>query len=508
MSEADPYPNRTAITVAMTVATLMNTLDQTIGNVALPHIQGSLSAASDEVVWVLTSYIVSAAMITPVTGWLANRFGIKRVLLITVGGFTAASILCGLATSLPELVLFRIAQGAFGAFTLPIGQTVLFTIYPPSQHAKAMSIWSMGSILGPLAGPVVGGYLTETLSWRWCFFINLPLGVLSIAGIWAFMNLKDLAPRRRFDFLGFATLITSVGCLQLMLDRGPGQDWFGSREIWTYALTGLISVWVFLAHTATTRTPFIDLAIFRDKNMVSAAVLVFITMSVIFGAMALQPLLTQSLMGYPVLLSGLVNTPRGVSMMVAMAFAPRLASWFDPRLIVLTGILCTALALWQMAHFDLSMGQGPLIVSSFWQGLGQGLMFVPISTLAFSTLSATHRAEAAAVFNLIRNIGASVGISALQALAVYNGQAMHAAYAAKATPTDPMFGWALDHIFSPATLAGAEALNAEITRQATMVAYVDDFRLMFVATLCCIPFVLLLRVGKTRNLDLKEVMVE
>jgi DHA2 family multidrug resistance protein len=505
MSEAAPAPNRSAITASLILAMLMNTLDSTIANVALPHIQGSLSAATDEVVWVLTSYIVAAAMTTPLSGWMSNRFGIKRVLMITLAGFTVSSVMCGLSTSLPELVMFRLAQGAFGSFTLPIGQTVMFNVYPPSRHAQAMSIWGMGAIMGPLLGPLAGGYITDAVSWRWCFFINLPLGGLALLGVWAFMPSERHAQPRRFDFLGFATLIVAVGALQLMLDRGAGQDWFGSHEIWIEMLVALIAFWMFLAHTSTTRTPFIDLGVVRDPNLSGSAAFIFVTQGVIFGSLALMPQLTQGLMGYPVFLSGMVNAPRGAGMLIAMGLTPRLMRHIDPRAIVLAGICGTGFTLMQMARFDLSMGMPPLLTATFWQGLSQGLMFAPLTTLAFVTLRPEQRAEGAAIFNLTRSMGSSIGISVMQALAVFNTQAMHAAMAARVAPSDPVFRWAIGRAFSPDSLTGAQALDAEITRQATMVAYVDDFRLMFLLSLLCAPLVFILRTRKTpQDLDLKD----
>jgi DHA2 family multidrug resistance protein len=505
MSEAAGAPNRAAITASLILAMLMNTLDSTIANVALPHIQGTLSAAQDEVVWVLTSYIVAAAMTTPLSGWMANRFGIKRVLMVTLAGFIISSMLCGLSASLPELVVFRVAQGAFGSFTLPLGQTVMFNINPPSRHAQAMSIWAMGAIMGPLLGPLVGGYITEVYSWRWCFFINLPLGSLALIGVWTFLPSERQANIRRFDFFGFGMLITAVGALQLLLDRGPGQDWFSSAEIWTELLVALMAFWMFLAHTLTTRTPFVDLAVIGNANLTSSATFIFVVQGVIFGSLALMPQLTQGLMGYPVMLSGMINAPRGLGMLIAMGLGPTLMRRIDARLLVLAGVCGTGTTLWHMARFDLSMGPWPLMSATFWQGLSQGLMFAPLTTLAFATLAPQLRAEGAALFNLIRSMGSSIGISALQAMAVFNTQAMHAAMAAQVTPSDPVFRWAIDGAFSPETLAGAQALNGEITRQATMVAFVDDFRLMFVLSILCTPLVLLLRTPKVRRkLDLKD----
>jgi DHA2 family multidrug resistance protein len=501
MSEAQPYPNRFPITVSLVLATLMNTIDSTIANVALPHIQGSMSAASDEVVWVLTSYIVAAAMTTPVTGWFANRFGIKRVFLVTIAGFTLASMGCGLATILPELVVFRLVQGGFGAFTMPLGQTVLFAINPPERYTQAMASWSIGAIMGPLMGPVIGGYITDVWSWRWCFFINLPLGILSMLGVWTFMISEPSAIRRKFDFLGFAMLIIAVGALQLLLDRGPGQDWFHSPEICTDGVVAATAFWIFLTHTATTRTPFIDLEVLGNANLVSASAFQFVLITVLMGSLALLPIITQSVMGYPVLLSGMLNSPRGAGMLISMAAAPWLVARLDPRLVMLGGVGGTIASVWQMAHFDLSMGVEPVILAGLFQGLSQGLLFVPLSSLAFATLKPEHRPDASALFNLIRSLGSSIGISTLQALAVYNTQAMHASLAAQAIASDPMFRWAIGPAFSPATVSGAEALNAQITRQSTMVAYVNDFRLMLVMALVCAPLILLLRVprgGTTR----------
>jgi DHA2 family multidrug resistance protein len=497
MSQADKPVNVGAVVVSLMLATLMNTLDSTIANVALPHIQGSLSAPPDEVVWVLTSYIVAAAMTTPVSGWMANRFGLKRVFIIAVAGFTVSSALCGLSTSLPELVLFRAIQGACGAFTMPLGQTLLFAIYPPSRHAYAMSIWAAGAMVGPLLGPPLGGYITDLYSWRWCFLINLPVGVLAVAGLWIFVPSQREAAPRRLDWAGFLALIMGVGGLQLMLDRGPGRDWFSSSEIWVYALTAAIAFWVFLAHTLTTREAFVPSAIFRDENMIGGGLVVFMAMALMFGSMALLPQMTQGLMSYSVLLSGLSNAPRGVGMLLAMFAMPWLMERLGPRPVMLLGVGMSDVGLWQMAHFDLSMGVEPILMASFWQGLGQGFLSVPTATIALSTLPASFRAEAASLYNLLRSMGSSIGISTLQALAIYQAQASHEAMAAQAQPADPMFRWAAGAAYAPDALAGKLALNAEITRQATMVGYIDDFRLMFVGALACVPVILLvLRSGQ------------
>jgi len=485
--------NRWPITIAIMLATVMNSLDTTIANVALPHIQGSVSAGPEQIGWVLTSYIVSAAIMTPLTGWMATRFGRKRLFLISITGFVVASMLCGVATSLPELVLFRLLQGVFGASLIPLSQAVLLDINPPEKHGQAMAIWGAGAILGPILGPALGGYLTENFSWRWCFYINLPIGILAFLGVFLFISKDKLTPPRRFDFLGFAMLTLFVGAFQLVLDRGPGEDWYSSTEIWTETILAIIGLWVFIAHTVTAEHPFFDRRLMADRNFVTASVFGFFIGILLFSTMALLPPMMQVLMGYPVLLSGLVSMPRGVGSFIAMFAVGQLVGRVDTRLILFTGLSISCVALWQMMHFDLSMTTTPFIVSGIIQGLGIGLLFVPLSTLAFATVAPELRAEGSAVYTLIRNLGSSVGISIMQALVVSNTQTMHASLAGKVIPSDPVVRNGLGHLYDLGSEAGLASLNNEITRQATMVAYIDDFKLMFIITLACMPMLLLMR---------------
>ncbi len=485
--------NRWPITISIMLATVMNSLDTTIANVALPHMQGSVSASPDQITWVLTSYIVAAAIMTPLSGWLADRIGRKRMFLISIAGFTAASMLCGAAVSLPQIVLFRVLQGVFGAALIPLSQAVLLDINPPEKHGQAMAIWGAGAILGPILGPALGGWFTENLSWRWCFYINLPVGILAFLGVLLFISGDRLRAAKKFDFLGFGMLTLFIAAAQMLLDRGPGQDWFQSREIWTEAILAAVGLWVFVVHTATTRHPFFDRALLRDRNFVTACVFGFFVGILLFSTMALLPPMMQTLMGYPVLTSGLVSMPRGLGSFCAMFFVGRLIGKVDTRLILFTGLIISCVSLWQMMHFDLSMGEGPLVISGLIQGLGIGLLFVPLSNLAFATIAPHLRPEGASVYTLIRNLGSSVGISVMNALVVANTQTMHGALAAGIDPTNPVVRATLPKILDPATLAGAAALNNEITRQASMVAYVDDFRLMFVITLACMPMLLFMR---------------
>src|SRR4051794_6418551 len=468
--------NRWPITISIMLATVMNSLDTTIANVALPHMQGSVSASPEQITWVLTSYIVSAAIMTPLSGWLADRIGRKRMFLISIGGFTAASMLCGIATSLPEIVLFRVMQGVFGAALIPLSQAVLLDINPPEKHGQAMAIWGAGAILGPILGPALGGYFTENFSWRWCFYINLPIGILAFLGVLFFISGDRLRAAKRFDFLGFGMLTLFIAAFQMVLDRGPSQDWFQSREIWTETILAVIGLWVFVVHTLTTEHPFFDKALLRDRNFVTASIFGFFVGILLFSTMALLPPMMQTLMGYPVLTSGLVSMPRGLGSFVAMFAVGQLVGRVDTRLILLTGLTISCVALWQMMHFDLSMTETPFIVSGLIQGLGIGLLFVPLSTLAFATLPAHLRPEGSSVYTLVRNLGSSVGISVMNALVVANTQTMHGSLAARIIPTDAVVRTGLPGMFNPSTTAGLTALNAEVTRQATMVAYVDDFR--------------------------------
>ena len=485
--------NRWPITISIMLATVMNSLDTTIANVALPHMQGSVSASPEQITWVLTSYIVAAAIMTPLSGWLADRIGRKRMFLISIGGFTAASMLCGIATSLPEIVIFRLLQGVFGAALIPLSQAVLLDINPPEKHGQAMAIWGAGAILGPILGPALGGYFTEDFSWRWCFYINLPIGILAFLGVLFFISGDRLARAKKFDFLGFGMITIFIGAFQLVLDRGPSQDWFQSPEIWTETLLAVGSLWVFVVHTMTTNHPFFDKALMRDRNFVTASIFGFFVGILLFSTMALLPPMMQTLLGYPVLTSGLVSMPRGVGSFVAMFAVGRLIGKVDTRLILFTGLLISCAALWQMMNFDLSMTVWPFVTSGIIQGLGIGLLFVPLSTLAFATVPPHLRPEGSGVYTLIRNLGSSVGISIMNALVVANTQTMHSSLAAKVVTSDAVVRATLPGAFNPATAAGITALNSEVTRQASMVAYVDDFRLMFIITIACMPMLLLMR---------------
>ena len=498
--------NRIAITVSIMLATVMNSLDTTIANVALPHIQGSVSASAEQITWVLTSYIVAAAIMTPLTGFLAGRFGRKQVFLLSIGGFTLASMLCGIADSLVEIVAFRLIQGVFGAALIPLSQAVLLDIYPPEKHGQAMAIWGAGAVLGPVLGPALGGWLTDALSWRWVFFINLPVGVLALAGVWFFLSEKRAAIQKPFDFLGFASLAIAIAALQMMLDRGPSQDWFYTLEINIYALIFVVSLWVFCVQIATARNPFVDIAILKDANFVIATIMGFFVGILMFSTMALLPSLMQSLMGYPVAYSGLVSMPRGTGSFLTMLLVGQMLSRINVRLILLAGVAIMGFSIWQMTHFNLQMDAYLLEISGFLSGIGTGLIFVPLSTVAFASIRPELRAEAAGFFTLTRNIGSSVGISIMQSMFVRGISTSHSSLVEGVRPDNPNYlAYFTGSFDSQQAMA---ALDASITRQAMMISYVNVFTIMLGLCAICVPLLFIMRTPKPRRGEEIHVAVE
>lgn len=488
--------HRGLITASVTLATVLQAVDTTIANVALPHIGGNLSATLEQMDWVLTSYIVAAAIMTPLSGWLAGRFGRKRVLVMSVIGFTVSSMLCGMAQSIDQIVFFRVLQGLSGAGLVPLSQAVLLDINPPERHGRAMALWGQGVVLGPMLAPVLGGWLTDNYSWRWVFYINVPFGILSAIGLMAYVRETDTR-QTRFDFLGFGALSLAVGALQILLDRGELKDWFGSPEIWIETGIAIGALYVFLVHTLTAREPFISLALFKDPNFSMGNILVFIFGVVLFATLALLPPLLQDLLDYPVLTSGIAMAPRGFGSFVSMYIAGRLIGRVDTRLLIAIGVAVTATSLEMMCGYSTLMPQTLVWSTTFVQGLGTGMTYVALTTVAFATLGVQYRSEGTSMFNLLRNVGSSVGIAATGALLTRNTQVMHERLAAHILPWGGQIQ--LHAPFSFTAPAGLAALNAEVTRQAQMIAYNDDFKLMFWMTLALIPLVLLLRPARART---------
>lgn len=485
---------RGLIVVSIMLATIMQALDTTIANVALPNMQGSMSATQDQISWVLTSYIVAAAIMTPPTGYLAARFGRKRLFTVAVIGFTIASMLCGAATSLEQMVVFRLLQGMFGAGLVPLSQSVLLDTYPPEKHGSAMAMWGVGVMVGPILGPTLGGLLTESYSWRWVFYINLPFGILALLGILAFVPETARDKARRFDIFGFALLSLAIGALQMMLDRGESQDWFASTEIVVEGVLAGLFLYLFLVHMFTAERPFLEPALFRDRNFAVGLLLIFMVGVVLLATLALLPPFLQNLMDLPVLTTGYVLAPRGIGTMIAMVMVGRLIGRVDSRLLILGGLGLTAYSLHRMAGFTTEVPLSAIVSSGIIQGLGLGFIFVPLSTLTFATLAPHYRNEGTAMFSLMRNIGSSIGISAVITLLAHNTQVNHAEMAVSASPFRAMLQlpW-LPSAWNWHGTAGVVALNDEITRQAATVAYLNDFLFMMWMTLAAVPLLLLLR---------------
>jgi len=500
MSEATP--NRVFITLSIMLATIMQALDTTIANVALPHMQGSLNATQEQVSWVLTSYIVAAAIMTAPSGFLADKLGRRRVFIVSIIGFTLSSVACGLAQNLDEMILFRVLQGVFGAALVPLSQAVLLDINPPEKHGQAMAVWGVGVMLGPILGPTLGGYLTEYFNWRWVFFINVPVGIASLAGFILFMPETDKAAARRFDWFGFILLSVFVGALQMMLDRGETLDWFSSMEIVIELVVAVLAFYLFIVHTLTADKPFLAPAMFADRNYVVSLVFMFVFGIIILASMALLPPFLQSLKGYPVILSGLVMAPRGMGTMAAMLVVGRLVGKVDARILIFFGFALIAYSLHDMSLFTLDVPAKYIVYTGVVQGFGMGFVFVPLSTIAYRTLPAHFRNDAAAVFSLSRNIGSSLGISIVMAMLAQFTQINHADITASMLPFGNA-GRLLSEFTQMSTGTGADQmlamLNAEVTRQAAVIGYLNDFRLMMYLVIASAPLLLLVRmtpVGK------------
>ena len=476
----------------------MISIDMTIANIALPHMQGSVSASQDQMAWVLTSYMVATAVMTPLTGWLSHRIGRKAIYIYSIAGFTIASMLCGAATSLGEIVAFRVLQGLCGAAVSPLSQATLLDTFPPEKIGQAMSIWGMSTMLAPIAGPTVGGWLTDSLSWRWVFFINLPVGLLALAAILVFMGREhDRQRARPFDFMGYGTLVLFIVGLQLALDRGTTLDWFNSPEILTETVLACVGLYLFAVQTITAKYPFFDRALAADRNFISCNVFSFFIGILMFSTMALQPPMVQGLLGYSVFGAGLLMIPGGFGSFTAMFLVGRLVSRVDPRLLIVTGLSLSSFALYQMSHFDLTMGATPFMAAMVCQGFGTGLIFVPLNVMTFSTIDPALRADGTTMYTLTRSIGSSIGVAWMEAFHTRQNAVAHADLAASIQSNNSVVTHGLPAYMNPLSLPGLQSLNGEITRQADMVAYLDVYRLMMIVTLAVIPLLLFIRKGRT-----------
>lgn len=485
---------RLIITVCTIMATLMQSLDSTIANVALPYMQGTMSASQEEINWVLTSYIVAAAIMTTPTGFLAARFGRTRLFVTAVIGFTVASVLCGLAQSLTQIVIFRVLQGMCGASLVPLSQSVMFDIYPVEQRGKAMALWTMGVMIGPIFGPILGGWLTENHSWRWVFYINVPFGVVTAFGLLTFLKETSYGKSVRLDWIGFGALSLAIGAFQTMLDQGETLDWFGSYEIMAEACLAGIGLYLFLVQFCLAPKPFLSPRLFTDRNFVVGITLYFTMGLIMYATLALLAPYLQTLMGYPVVTAGLVLAPRGAGLMLAALVCGRLIGKISARVLVGIGFATGAYALYEMTSWTPDVSEWTMISTGFLQGLSLGFLTIPINIITFATLPPLLRTEAAGIYSLMRNLGSAIGISVTGALLETNTQINHEIIAGGVTPFNrALQSGAASRFWNLGSSHGVTMLNQEITRQSQMIAYIDDFKLMLILAIVVLPLLLLTR---------------
>src|ERR1043166_3811985 len=507
---AVPGLRRNMVTICAMTATIMQALDTTIANVALPYMQGSLSASQDQINWVLTSYIVAAAIMTAPVGWIANRFGRKRIFIICSGGFTIASVLCGLAQDINQMVLFRLLQGMFGAALVPLSQAVMLDSYSLQERAKAMSIWGMGVMMGPIMGPSLGAWLTETYSWHWVFFVNLPFGIITVLGLVIFMDetRKDMA--LRFDWFGFTALAIAIGALQLALDRGEQLGWLESSEIKAEFIISVVGFYYFFAHSFTTAKPFIQFALFRDKNFIGGCVFMAVMGLVLFSTMALSSPFLQNVIGYPIITAGMLLASRGCGTFVAMMLVGRLMRHIEARTLIITGLGLTGLSLFYMTGWTDQTGVPEIVTLSIVQGFGFGLVFVPLSTVAFLTLPNNLRTDGTAMLTLLRNVASSIGISIVIAQLTEGSRRVYSILSQHINP----FNHALQmpdvsRMIDLGTDTGRAMADAMVAMQSQIIAFSQDYQLVMMVTMCAIPLALMIGSSKAtlrKQADRKSVV--
>jgi MFS transporter, DHA2 family, multidrug resistance protein len=474
--------------------TLMQALDSTIANVALPYMQGSMQASRDQITWVLTSYIVAAAIMTAPVGWLASRFGRKRFAIVSLAGFTITSMFCGAAQTLDQMIIFRLLQGAFGAALSPLSQSIMLDLYPPQKRGSIMAIWGMGVMVGPILGPTLGGYLTDAYSWRWVFYVNAPFGIAAVLGLWLCFRDTHRDRTLKFDWFGFGVLGLGIGALQLLLDRGTTKDWFSSSEIMIEAVLAGLGLYLFAVHMFTSKETFIPRAMFRDRNFVSALGLMFVVGLIMLASSALLPPFLQNLGGYTVTETGLLMAPRGLGTMFAMMFAGRLAMRTDPRYLMAGGTALILWSLYEMSRWTPAIAPWWLATTTIVQGIGMGFVFVPMNLVAFATLSPALRTDGSALINLMRNIGSAIGVSITTTVLASAVQTVHAQLAEHVTPFNRALGLnAPSMMWNPQMPFGLQQLNGVVEMNAQIIAYANDFLFMFFISLPALLVIFLMR---------------
>jgi DHA2 family multidrug resistance protein len=493
------------VATAVMFATFMEVLDTTVVNVSLPHIAGSLSASVEEATWVLTSYLVANAIILPMTGWLANYFGRKRMLQAAVIGFTAASFLCGMVQTLPELIFFRIVQGATGGALQPLSQAVMLEAFPPQDRGKAMAFWALGIVVAPMLGPVIGGYLTDNFSWRWVFYINLPVGLASIIMTRLFIFDPPYIRRgnSRIDYWGIGLLAVGVGALQIVLDKGQEEDWFSSNWMVAMGVVAVAGIAIFLIHEIRTRDPVVNLRVLKVRTYSAGVFLMTVLGFVLYGSILLVPIFLQTLLGYPALDAGIAMAPRGLGSFLMMPLVGTVLGRFDPRKVLAVGLVGASGTLYALSRLNLYAGYWDIFWPQFILGASLAMLFVPLTTATMDPIPKEGMGNATSLFNLMRNIGGSVGIACATTF-LYRRQQLHThILAADVNPFNPRTQIFLKGVESAMVLHGSDphtavsqsygAIWGMVERQASMEAFVDTFRAMAIVFLLMLPLVLIMK---------------
>jgi MFS transporter, DHA2 family, multidrug resistance protein len=493
------------VAIAVMFATFMEVLDTTVVNVSLPHIAGNLSATIDESTWVLTSYLVANAIVLPMTGWLARHFGRKRLLMTSVAGFTISSLLCGIAPTLPFLVAFRLLQGATGGAMQPLSQAVLLEAFPPHERGKAMGFWGLGIVVAPIIGPVIGGWLTDTYSWRWVFYINLPVGVVSLimTKLYVFDPSYLRQETARIDYWGIGLLALWIGTLQLALDLGQERDWFSSVFISTLIFMSVGGFIAFLVRELTVREPVVDLRVFKVRSYSTGVFLMTTLGFVLYGSLVLLPIMLQTLLGYPSLQAGIAMAPRGLGSLIGMPLVGMLIGRFDARKMVAFGLIVGAGTLFWLGELNLNAGYWDIFWPQFFQGFGLSALFVPLTTISMDPIPRERMGNATSLFNLMRNLGGSIGIATTGTLLARKQQEYISLMGTHVTPYSPQAQSWIESLrqgfmasgSDPATAAhrAYAAVFGAVQRQASMVSFVHVFRLLGIIFLLLLPLVLLMR---------------
>jgi DHA2 family multidrug resistance protein len=504
VSDQPPLVNPWIVAISVMFATFMEVLDTTVVNVSLPHIAGNLSVSIDEATWALTSYLVANAIILPMTGWLAGMFGRKRLLMLSVVGFTTASFLCGLSPTLGTLILFRVVQGATGGALQPLSQAVLLEAFPPQDRGKAMGFWGLGIVVAPILGPVLGGWLTESYSWRWVFYINIPVGIASIVmtRLFIFDPPYLRQENRRIDYWGIGMLALGIGALQILLDKGQEDDWFSSNFIVALAVISSVSLVALVWHELTTDNPVVDLRVFKARSYAIGVFLMTIVGFVLYGSLVLLPIMLQTLLGYPPLQAGIAMAPRGVGSFFMMPITGVLTGRFDARKLLTVGLTVGGVTLLWLSRLNLQAGYWDIFWPQLIQGIGMALLFVPLTTVAMDPIPRERMGYATSLFNLMRNIGGSIGIAATGTMLARNNQSTTALLGAHVTLYDAPSRQAFEQMRAALMAAGNDVVTATnrayailfgmVQRQATMVSFVGIFQLLGVLFLLLVPLVLLM----------------